>query len=53
MNLETALDWRRNVLEKGSGQSELGLLESFIGRPLSSKGFVTLLQQQPQQEQGA
>lgn len=43
MNRDTTREWRKTVLEKGSGQSELALVESFVGRPLSAKGMVDLL----------
>jgi Zn-dependent oligopeptidase len=39
-NSEVGMKWRREVLEKGSSDNEMKLLESFLGRKTNQKAFL-------------
>ena len=39
-NKELGMRWRREVLEKGSSEDELKLVNNFLGRKPSSKAFL-------------
>jgi thimet oligopeptidase len=39
-NTEVGLKWRREVLEKGSSEDEMKLIENFLGRKPSQKAFL-------------
>lgn len=40
MNAQTGTEYRRWILEKGSSQDELSLVEGFLGRPVSNEALL-------------
>jgi thimet oligopeptidase len=40
LNVETGREYRKWILEKGSSQDEMSLVEGFLGRPVSNEAFL-------------
>jgi thimet oligopeptidase len=40
LNAETGREYRKWILEKGSSQEEMSLVEGFLGRPVSNEAFL-------------
>ena len=40
MNADIGMKFRKNILEKGGGQSSIHLVEEFLGRKVSHDAFL-------------